>query len=176
MKNYLLSQNDIHPQDILNYVIHGIPRVFNAKSTCEPGTRVCSPEVESALQEAYACAQRKRHEFLTLEHLLLALLDCPTASAALAAIGAHVLSLHEKLAELVDVTTPCFSANDDRQTEPTRAFNRVMQLAVAKSRSSAQPETDALHVLWALCREDNVPAADFLRRYNVTRGVLALYP
>ena len=90
-----------------------------------------SKDLEQTLNEAFRGARSKRHEFMTVEHLLLALLDNNDAIRVLKACGADIGGLRGDLVEFVDATTPLIPADDDnRDTQPTLGFQRVLQRAV----------------------------------------------
>jgi ATP-dependent Clp protease ATP-binding subunit ClpA len=90
-----------------------------------------SKELESTLNTAFKGARSKRHEYMTVEHLLLALLDNDSAADVLKACGLDLNSLKQNLVEFVDSTTPLIPSNDyERETQPTLGFQRVLQRAV----------------------------------------------
>jgi ATP-dependent Clp protease ATP-binding subunit ClpA len=90
-----------------------------------------SKDLEVTLNEAFREAKSKRHEFMTVEHLLLALLDNSVALDVLRKIGADIDKLRADLMEFIDSTTPLIPAGDsDRETQPTLGFQRVLQRAV----------------------------------------------
>lgn len=84
-----------------------------------------SKELEFTLNLAFKEARQKRHEFLTVEHLLLALTDNPTAVGVLKACRADLVRLKQELVDFVDETTPILPAGDSRETQPTLGFQRV---------------------------------------------------
>src|SRR5690606_30291725 len=90
-----------------------------------------SKELETTLNTAFKGARNKRHEFMTVEHLLLALVDNESAASVLKACGADLVILRQDLSDFVDSTTPLIPENDDeRETQPTLGFQRVLQRAV----------------------------------------------
>ena len=108
-------------------------------------------ELEQTLNDAFKEARTKRHEFMTVEHLLLALLDNEAASAVLQACGADMLRLRKELDEFVDATTPLIpEADADRETQPTLGFQRVLQRAVFHVQSSGKSEVTGANVLVAI--------------------------
>ncbi len=128
-----------------------------------------SKELETTLNNAFKEAREKRHEFVTVEHLLLALLDNPAASSVLKACGADIPELKAELAEFVDETTPQLVADDDRETQPTLGFQRVLQRAVFQVQSSGKKEVTGANVLVAIFSEQESQAVYFLNKQSVTR-------
>ena len=82
-----------------------------------------SKELEFTLNVAFREAREKRHEFMTVEHLLLALIDNPTAAKVLRACGAQVDKLKQEIADYIDENTPMLPEKDDRETQPTLGSN-----------------------------------------------------
>ena len=128
-----------------------------------------SKELEFTLNVAFRTAREKRHEFMTVEHLLLALLDNPAAAKALRACGAQIDTLKEDLSEYVDENTPVLSSKDDRETQPTLGFQRVLQRAVFHVQSSGKKEVTGANVLVAIFGERESQAVYFLGRQNINR-------
>ena len=126
-------------------------------------------ELEFTLNLAYKETRDKMHEFMTVEHLLLALLDNPEASAVLHACGANLTDLKVELAKYLDETTPILSQTDDRETQPTIGFQRVMQRAVFHVQSSGKKEVTGANVLVALFSEPDSQAVYFLNKQDVMR-------
>jgi ATP-dependent Clp protease ATP-binding subunit ClpA len=127
-------------------------------------------DLELTLNIAFTDAHTKRHEFLTVEHLLLALLDNTSAATVLKGCGADINRLRGLLAQFIDETTPCLSAVDEtRDTQPTIGFQRVLQRAVFHAQSSHKAEVDGASVLVAIFGEHDSQAVYFLRLENVTR-------
>ena len=119
-------------------------------------------ELEHTLNEAFKEARSKRHEFMTVEHLLLALLDNDAAVAVLQACGADVLKLRKDLEEFVESTTPLISDVDgERETQPTLGFQRVLQRAVFHVQSSGKTEVTGANVLVAILSEQESQAVYF---------------
>ena len=109
-----------------------------------------SKDLESTLNEAFREAKAKRHEFMTVEHLLLALLDNDIAVDVLNKIGAELPKLRSDLEQYIDSTTPLIPAGDtDRETQPTLGFQRVLQRAVFHVQSSGRKEVTGANVLVA---------------------------
>jgi ATP-dependent Clp protease ATP-binding subunit ClpA len=128
-----------------------------------------SKELESTLNSAFRDAREKRHEFMTVEHLLLALLDNPTASKVLRACGAELEKLKQELISYLDESTPMLPVKDERETQPTLGFQRVLQRAVFHVQSSGKKEVTGANVLVAIFGERESQAVYFLNRQNITR-------
>ncbi|MBI2778646.1 MAG: ATP-dependent Clp protease ATP-binding subunit ClpA [Gammaproteobacteria bacterium] len=128
-----------------------------------------SKDLEFTLNIAFREAREKLHEFMTVEHLLLALLDNPGAVAVLRACGADLDRLKKDLATFVDESTPLLPLQDKRDTQPTLGFQRVLQRAVFHVQSSGKNEVQAANVLVAIFGEQDSQAVYFLGRQNVTR-------
>jgi ATP-dependent Clp protease ATP-binding subunit ClpA len=128
-----------------------------------------SKELEFTLNLAFKEAREKRHEFMTVEHLLLALLDNTTATAVLKSCGADSDKLRQELTGFLDETTPLLPPNDNRETQPTLGFQRVLQRAVFHVQSSGKKEVTGANVLVAIFSEQESQAAYFLNKQDVTR-------
>ncbi|HEY8385543.1 MAG TPA: Clp protease N-terminal domain-containing protein, partial [Porticoccaceae bacterium] len=129
-----------------------------------------SRELEVTLNGAFRLARDKRHEFMTVEHLLLALLDNDSASRVLKACGIDFDLLRRDLNEFIDSTTPVISAdNPDAETQPTLGFQRVLQRAIFHVQSSGKKEVQGANVLVAIFSEQESQAVYFLRMQNVAR-------
>ena len=89
-----------------------------------------SSELEFCLNEAFQNAQERRHEFMTVEHLLLALLDIPKVHEILKACNANIPELRRQLTEFIDEATPLMAAEEEGDVQPTLGFQRVLQRAV----------------------------------------------
>ncbi|MDP1603914.1 MAG: ATP-dependent Clp protease ATP-binding subunit ClpA [Legionella sp.] len=127
-------------------------------------------ELEFTLNLAFKEAKEKRHEFMTVEHLLLSLLDNPAAGNVLQACDANVDSLRRDLVEFIDETTPRIPEDEhDRETQPTLGFQRVLQRAVFHVQSAGKTEVTGANVLAAIFSEQESQAVYFLRRENITR-------
>lgn len=127
-------------------------------------------ELEFTLNLAFKEAKEKRHEFMTVEHLLLSLLDNPAAGNVLQACDANVDSLRRDLIEFIDETTPRIPDGVlDRETQPTLGFQRVLQRAVFHVQSAGKTEVTGANVLAAIFSEQESQAVYFLRRENITR-------
>ena len=127
-------------------------------------------ELEFTLNLAFKEAKEKRHEFMTVEHLLLSLLDNPAAGNVLQACDANIDSLRRDLIEFIDETTPKIPDGElDRETQPTLGFQRVLQRAVFHVQSAGKTEVSGANVLAAIFSEQESQAVYFLRRENITR-------
>ncbi len=129
-----------------------------------------SKELETALNLAFKEARDKRHEFMTVEHLLLALLDNSAASNVLRSCGADVERLRQDLQTFVDETTPLIPSTEaHRETQPTLGFQRVLQRAVFHVQSAGKEEVTGANVLAAIFSEQESQAVYFLKQENITR-------
>ncbi len=129
-----------------------------------------SKDLEITLNTAFKIARDKRHEFMTVEHLLLALLDNDSALGVLKACGADLQRLQEELAEFVDSTTPLIPSSDsERETQPTLGFQRVLQRAVFHVQSSGKKEVTGANVLVAIFSEQESQAVYVLKKQNIAR-------
>lgn len=126
-------------------------------------------ELELTLNNAFREAREQRHEFMTVEHLLLALLDNPSATSVLKACGANLNSLHTDLIKFIQENSPIIDDGDDRDTQPTLGFQRVLQRAVFHVQSSGKKEVTGANVLVAIFGERESHAAYFLSQQNVAR-------
>ncbi|WP_299943507.1 ATP-dependent Clp protease ATP-binding subunit ClpA [uncultured Microbulbifer sp.] len=129
-----------------------------------------SKDLEVTLNLAFKGARAKRHEFMTVEHLLLALLDNESAADVLHACGADLSALRRELLEFVDSTTPLIpEADSDRETQPTLGFQRVLQRAVFHVQSSGKKEVTGANVLVAIFCEQESQAVYYLKQQSVAR-------
>ncbi|MGB5199307.1 MAG: ATP-dependent Clp protease ATP-binding subunit ClpA [Sedimenticolaceae bacterium] len=128
-----------------------------------------SKELEFTLNQAFKSAREKHHEFMTIEHLLLALLDNPAAAQVLRACGADIEALRRDLDGFLEETTPLILDDDTRETQPTLGFQRVLQRAVFHVQSSEKKEVTGANVLVAIFSEQESQAVFFLDRQNITR-------
>jgi len=125
-------------------------------------------ELEVSLHMAFMEARQKRHEFITVEHLLLALLDNPSASEVLKACAADVDDLRKLLADFVTEHTPILTG-DEVDTQPTLGFQRVIQRAILHVQSSGKKEVNGANVLVAIFGEKDSHAVYFLNQKGITR-------
>ena len=128
-----------------------------------------SSELEICLNEAFQSAREARHEFMTVEHLLLAIVDTPKVREILRACGADVVRLRKDLKDFIDQTTPRLKDDDDREVQPTLGFQRVLQRAVFHVQSSGKKEVTAANVLVAIFSEKHSHAAYLLSMQDVAR-------
>lgn len=129
-----------------------------------------SKELEVTLNRAFRNAQDKRHEFMTVEHLLLALLDDPSAIGVLRACGVDISILRQDLIEFIDATISKIPATqEDIDIQPTHGFQRVLQRAVFQVSSSTNEEVVGANVIVAIFSEQESQAVYFLRLQNVAR-------
>jgi len=129
-----------------------------------------SKDLEVTLNLAFKEARSKRHEWMTVEHLLLALLDNSVAVDVLKAVGADIDRLRKELHEFIESTTPLIPAGDsERETQPTLGFQRVLQRAVFHVQSSGRKEVTGAQVLVAIFSEQESQAVYFLKQQNVAR-------
>ncbi|MEE3649621.1 MULTISPECIES: ATP-dependent Clp protease ATP-binding subunit ClpA [unclassified Brenneria] len=127
-------------------------------------------ELELSLNMAFARAREHRHEFMTVEHLLLALLSNPAAREALEACTVDLTALRQELEIFIEQTTPTLpQADEERETQPTLSFQRVLQRAVFHVQSSGRSEVSGANVLVAIFSEQESQAAYLLRKHDVSR-------
>ncbi len=130
-----------------------------------------SQELEVSLHMAFVEARQQRHEFITVEHLLLALLDNPSASEILKACAANVDDLRKVLTQFIADNTPIIQGPDDVDTQPTLGFQRVIQRAImhVQSTSNGKKEVTGANVLVAIFGEKDSHAVYFLHQQGITR-------
>lgn len=128
-----------------------------------------SKELELTLNEAFHHARTHRHEFMTVEHLLLALLDNEAAVEVLRACGADLDELREALTQFIDDSTPVLPDDGERDTQPTLGFQRVLQRAVFSVQSSGKKEVSGANVLVAIFNEQESQAVYLLNSQDVHR-------
>ena len=128
-------------------------------------------ELEVSLHMAFVEARQQRHEFITVEHLLLALLDNPSASEVLKACSANVDDLRKSLTKFIKDNTPQVAGTDDVDTQPTLGFQRVIQRAImhVQSTGSGKKEVTGANVLVAIFGEKDSHAVYYLHQQGVTR-------
>ncbi|MDX1282772.1 ATP-dependent Clp protease ATP-binding subunit ClpA [Shewanella colwelliana] len=127
-------------------------------------------DLEVTLNLAFQQARDARHEYMTVEHLLLALIDNPAAQEALVACGANLDKLREEVANFIEQTTPIIAdPEDERETQPTLGFQRVLQRAVFHVQSSGRNEVTGANVLVAIFSEQESQAVYLLRNGEITR-------
>ncbi len=126
-------------------------------------------ELEVSLHMAFVEARQKRHEFITVEHLLLALLDNPSAAEVLRACSANIDTLRKELNDFIDEHTPTVEGEDEIDTQPTLGFQRVIQRAILHVQSSGKKEVTGANVLVAIFGEKESHAVYFLQRQDISR-------
>lgn len=127
-------------------------------------------ELELSLNMAFARAREHRHEFMTVEHLLLALLSNPAAREALGACTVDLAALRQELGAFIEQTSPKLPASEEEHdTQPTLSFQRVLQRAVFHVQSSGRSEVSGANVLVAIFSEQESQAAYLLRKHDVSR-------
>ena len=128
-----------------------------------------SSELEFCLNEAFQRARDRRHEYMTVEHLLLAILDIPRVHEILKACEANITELRRQLVECIDEQTPLLADEDEADVQPTLGFQRVLQRAVFHVQSSGKKEVTGSNVLVAIFSEKQSQAVYFLNLQDVTR-------
>jgi ATP-dependent Clp protease ATP-binding subunit ClpA len=128
-----------------------------------------SKDLELTIGQCYKDAREQRHEFMTVEHLLLALLENPSAAAVLRACSADTGKLGKDLKAIILETVPVLPISDERDTQPTLGFQRVLQRAVYHVQSSGRKEVTGANVLVAIFGEKDSHAVYFLNQQEVNR-------
>ena len=128
-----------------------------------------SKDLELSISQAYHAARSRRHEFLTVEHLLLALIDNPSARSVLLACSADLKLLSADLEQVLNETIPVLSAGDQRDTQPTVGFQRVLQRALYHVQSAERSEVLGANVLAAMFSEKDSHAVYLLGKQDVNR-------
>jgi ATP-dependent Clp protease ATP-binding subunit ClpA len=118
---------------------------------------------------AFVEARQKRHEFITVEHLLLTLIDNPSAAEVLRACAADIDALRKELTDFIGEHTPTVGGTDEIETQPTLGFQRVIQRAILHVQSSGKKEVTGANVLVAIFGEKDSHAVYFLQRQGITR-------
>jgi ATP-dependent Clp protease ATP-binding subunit ClpA len=126
-------------------------------------------ELEVSLHMAFVEARQKRHEFITVEHLLLALLDNPSAAETLRACGGKPEQLRRDLEKFIAEHTPTVEGEEDIDTQPTLGFQRVIQRAILHVQSSGKKEVNGANVLVAIYGEKDSHAVYYLQKQGITR-------
>jgi ATP-dependent Clp protease ATP-binding subunit ClpA len=126
-------------------------------------------ELEVSLHMAFVEARQKQHEFITVEHLLLAMLDNPSAAEVLKACGVDLEELRGVLTDFINEHTPRLPPHSDADTQPTQGFQRVIQRAILHVQSSGKKEVTGANVLVAIFGEKESHAVYFLNQRGVTR-------
>ena len=126
-------------------------------------------DLEQTLNVAFRKARDERYEFMTVEHLLLALLNNSSAIKVLRACGADLNELHSELTKFIEENSPLLIDDDEREIQPTLSFQRVLQRAVFHVQSSGKKEVSGANVLVAIFGERESHAAFFLNQQNIAR-------
>tara|TARA_B110000971_G_scaffold12696_2_gene11865 strand:- start:2185 stop:4461 length:2277 start_codon:yes stop_codon:yes gene_type:complete len=126
-------------------------------------------ELELSLNKAFHDASEKRHEFITVEHILLMLTDNEAAKAVLEACSGDIPLLRTELETFVDENTPLLSTDEDRDTQPTLGFQRVLQRALFHVQSNGSGEVSGANVLVAVFSEQDSHAVFLLNKHNIER-------
>jgi ATP-dependent Clp protease ATP-binding subunit ClpA len=128
-----------------------------------------STELEYCLNDAFQRAREERHEFITVEHLLMALLDNPSAAEVLRACAANIDDLRKSLSAFIKENTPTVGGTDEVDTQPTLGFQRVIQRAILHVQSKGKKEVTGANVLVAIFGEKDSHAEHFLGRQRIGR-------
>ncbi len=128
-----------------------------------------SSELEYCLNEAFQAAREARHEYMTVEHLLLAILETPKVREVLRACGADLVKLKKDLEQFIADGTPKLPEDDEREVQPTLGFQRVLQRAVFHVQSSGRKEVGVANVLIAIFSEKQSHAAFLLSQQDIAR-------
>ena len=126
-------------------------------------------ELEVTLHMAFMDARQRRHEFISVEHLLMAMLDNPSAVEVLRACGANIDAMREQLGAFIEEHTPKVAGEGEVDTQPTLGFQRVIQRAILHVQSSGKKEVTGANVLVAVFGEKDSHAVYFLTQQGVTR-------
>ena len=126
-------------------------------------------ELEVSLHMAFMDARQKRHEFITVEHLLLAMLDNPSAAEVLRACGASLEDLRKRLSDFIEEHAPRVEGEGEVDTQPTLGFQRVIQRAILHVQSSGKKEVNGANILVAIFGEKESHAAYFLDQMGISR-------
>ncbi len=126
-------------------------------------------ELELSLNNTFKEARAKHYEYITVEHMLLSLLDNPSAFKVLRACGVDADRLRREVTTFIDETTPRLTPSDERETQPTLGFQRVLQRAVFHVQSAGRKEVSGANVLVALFSEQDSQAVFLLNQQNITR-------
>jgi ATP-dependent Clp protease ATP-binding subunit ClpA len=135
------------------------------------GGSMIAQELEVSLHMAFVEARQQRHEFITVEHLLLALLDNPSAAEVLRSCAANIEDLRKNLTSFIKENTPVVPGNEEIDTQPTLGFQRVIQRAImhVQSTSNGKKEVTGANVLVAIFGEKDSHAVYYLHQQGITR-------
>jgi len=126
-------------------------------------------ELEKNLNDAFKLAHKKRHEFVTVEHLFLSLLENKEAIEVLNYCGADLIALQENLESFISKTTPIIEEEEDQEIQPTLGFQRVLQRAVFHVQSSGKKEVNGANLLVAIFSEKESHSVYLLEQEGITR-------
>jgi ATP-dependent Clp protease ATP-binding subunit ClpA len=133
------------------------------------GELMIAQELEVSLHMAFMDARRKRHEFISVEHLLLAMIDNPSAADVLRACGANLDQLKKQLTDFIDEHTPTVPGENEVETQPTLGFQRVIQRAILHVQSSGKKEVTGANILVAIFGEKDSHAVYYLHQQGISR-------
>jgi ATP-dependent Clp protease ATP-binding subunit ClpA len=133
------------------------------------GKLMIAQELEVSLHMAFMDARRKRHEFISVEHLLLAMIDNPSAADVLRACGANLDQLKKQLTDFIDEHTPTLPGETEVETQPTLGFQRVIQRAILHVQSSGKKEVTGANILVAIFGEKDSHAVYYLHQQGISR-------
>jgi ATP-dependent Clp protease ATP-binding subunit ClpA len=133
------------------------------------GKLMIAQELEVSLHMAFMDARRKRHEFISVEHLLLAMIDNPSAADVLRACGANLDQLKKQLTDFIDEHTPTVPGETEVETQPTLGFQRVIQRAILHVQSSGKKEVTGANILVAIFGEKDSHAVYYLHQQGISR-------
>ena len=128
-----------------------------------------SKELEFSLNMAFKMARENHFEFMTIEHLMLALLDNPSACAVLRACGGDTEHIKSELTEFIFQNTPILDDDEERETQPTLGFQRVLQRAVFHVQSSGNKEVTGANVLVAIFGEQDSHSVYLMNKQDISR-------
>jgi ATP-dependent Clp protease ATP-binding subunit ClpA len=181
----VLEQQGIQQLEVVKHVPRGAerppPASANGARADAPSTETppagghIAQDLEASLHTAFVAAREQRHEFVTVEHLLLALLDNPSAAELLRGCGANMGELRNQVTQRIAQDTPLVPVEREVETRPTLAFQRVVQRAVLHSRSSRNTEVVGADVLIALFGETDSNAVKILAQHGITRFEVVFY-
>jgi len=134
-----------------------------------------STEVEFSINKLFQDARDRQHEFVTVEHLLLSMTNNPSAGKALRACGVDIKVLQNDLQTYIEDNTPLLSENDQRETQPTLGFQRVIQRAVYHVQATGKGEVTGENILVAIYGEPESHAVYYLARQDMSRLDLVNY-
>src|SRR3974377_1556957 len=151
------------------------PRPAERRQWSRKATAMIAQDLEASLHMAFVEPRQKRHEFITVEHLLLAMLDNPSAAEVLKACGVDLEELRGVLTDFINEHTPRLSPHSDADTPPTQGCARGIQRAILHVQSSGKKEVTGANVLVAIFGEKESHAVYFLNQRGGTRPDAAHY-